>query len=520
MPLQNNSYTSLIINTRNEILQLVDALLKVSMQLLSNENQTLFPLLIDDVKNIHKSNLLLFHMLETQLADDAIKKISHDKNGSLQLTTIRHDLRNPINAICGYAEIILEDLEKIEAAELTPLLHQIITLTHEITENVQKLQLPKEAVPHEEVVDTYSELTKLYRNFETDIPPLEYHQLKENFSILVVDDSQDNCHILETYLHHDGYKNITLAFDGTQALQKLEKEEFNLLLLDIGMPGISGIDVLVKTRNLIQQRKLMVLMISGADTMEKAIQCIKLGAEDFLLKPFNKDMLRVRVGSCLEKRWFFIKEAIHQKQIEAEKQRYEKLLKAVFPPTIVKELSETGEVKARNYTNIAVLFIDVVGFTKYCSQEKPEKVVHQLQELTVLCETVAERHHLQKIKTIGDAFMAVAGMLTSTENPTLDCLMCAQEIISKNSTLSSGWHLHAGINYGAVMGGIIGHQQYLFDVWGDTVNTAARIQGFAKADQIFLSQAAWEKIKELHPCRSLGMINLRGKESMEIFEVL
>ncbi|MFI5343699.1 MAG: adenylate/guanylate cyclase domain-containing protein [Chlamydiales bacterium] len=517
MPLPNQ-WSIKLIDIRDEIQKQVDALLDHSKLMLSDENQVAFPLLMDDVTNIHKSNLLLLDMLTTQLNNEIINEIVAEKNGATRLRTIRHDLRNPINAIYGYAEIVLEDLEKIDAIELTAHLREIVSLTKEIIDNIQKLQLPADKASHDEVLDTYSDLSELDTDFETGVTALEYHLFKEAFSILVVDDSPDNCHILETYLHHGGYINIALAFDGAQALQKLEKEEFDLLLLDIGMPGMSGIDVLVQLRNRIRQRKLMVLMISGADTIDNAIQCIKLGAEDFLVKPFNKEMLRVRVGACLEKKWFINQEALYQKQIKAEKQRYEELLKAVFPPTIVKELSETGEVKARNYTNIAVLFIDVVGFTTYCSHEEPDRVVQQLQELTTLCETVACQYSLQKIKTIGDAFMAVAGMLTFTDNPALDCLNCAQEIISRNSALATGWQLHAGINYGSVMGGIIGHQQYLFDVWGDTVNTAARIQAFAKADKICLSQSAWEKVRDLCPCRSLGQIELKGKKSMEIFE--
>lgn len=517
MPLPND-WSIKLTCIRDEIRKQIDTLLAHSKMMLSDENQKAFPFLMDDVTSIHKSNLLLLNMLVTQLNNDIINEILCEKNGATRLTTIRHDLRNPINAICGYAEIALEDLEKIEAIELTAHLRETLTLAREIIDNIQKLQLPKDQASHVEELDVHADLSKLGKDFEADAAAFEYHQFKETFSILVVDDSPDNCHILETYLHHDEYKNIALAFNGTQALQMLEKEEFDLLLLDIGMPGMSGIDVLVELQNRIHQRKLMVLMISGADTIDNAIQCIKLGAEDFLVKPFNKEMLRVRVNSCLEKKWFINQEALYQKQIKAEKQRYEELLKAVFPPTIVKELSETGEVKARNYANIAVLFIDVVGFTTYCSHEEPDRVVQQLQELTNLCETVACQYRLQKIKTIGDAFMAVAGMLTVTDNPALDCLKCAQEIISKNLALATGWHLHAGINYGSVMGGVIGHQQYLFDVWGDTVNTAARIQGFAKADKICLSQSAWEMVKETSPCRSLGQIELKGKKSMEIFE--
>ncbi len=241
-----------------------------------------------------------------------------------------------------------------------------------------------------------------------------------------------------------------------------------------------------------------------------------MGAEDYLTKPFNFVILRARIGACLEKKRLRDKEALYLQEIEKEKKRADDLLHVILPDEVAHELKTTHHVKPRRHENVAVMFCDIVGFTKYCDQRQPEEVIPALQSLFETFETIASRHEVQKIKTIGDSFMAVAGLLQSVKNPVLNCVQCALEMIKVAQESEALWHMRAGIHVGPVVAGVVGHRQFLFDIWGDTVNIASRIEVSGIPDTIDLSRTAWDKIAEQSIGESLGNVPIKGKGEIEI----
>lgn len=348
---------------------------------------------------------------------------------------------------------------------------------------------------------------------------LNFSGYKEEFTILIADDNEDNRYLLEKQLERVGYKEIKHANDGVEALEIIKKEKVDLLLLDIIMPRMNGYEVLEHLKKDIERQHIMVLMISSSDEFETAVKCIKMGAEDFLQKPFNYELLRVRIRSCLRRKWFLYQEKDYLKSIEVERQRNEELLYAIFPAAIVKKLTEKKQVEPREHSNVAVLFSDVVGFTRYCSLYSPSEVFNNLQELVDIFETISMKYGVQKIKTIGDAFMATAGMFSDgNKEPVLACIHCGLEMIAASKKLAAKWDIRVGIDFGNVVTGIVGHRQYLFDVWGDVVNTASRIQTIAEANTIYLSKSAWETVQSQCVGKSLGDLAIKGKPSMEIFK--
>lgn len=460
-----------------------------------------------DIQKIYKSSLLLKQELIRKLKKETLIQKLHDANFSEYLAKTRHDLRNHLNIIQGYAEIALEEFQKKSKNNLIEQFQEIITLSKQMLNLVDEIRIK----PLQLIILPLSPSTDILKERFID------ENFKKMASILIVDDVKENCQLLKRYLNHIGYKNTAVAKSGFQALSMLKKNKFDLVLLDIDMPGMTGMDILIRLKDDINQRRLMAIMISGSDTMENIIECIKLGAEDFLSKPFNVDILRARVDACIEKKWFIKQETLHQEQLEMERRRYETLLSAVFPTIIVNELAITGKIQAKQYENVAILFADVVNFTTYCDTHELEESMKNIQDFADMCETIAIKYNIQKIKTVGDSFLATAGMLTENVNPVLDCIHCAQELITQSAKLAAKWKLRIGINFGTVIGGIVGHRQYLFDIWGDAVNTAARIQSIAEPGKIFLSKAAWNQVHELSCGRSLGELALKGKAPEEIF---
>lgn len=336
--------------------------------------------------------------------------------------------------------------------------------------------------------------------------------------ILIVDDEPFNVDYLEQELEDLDYDTIA-ATNGQEALVKVVTDCPDVILLDIMMPIMDGFEVLNHLKSDAFTRDIPVIVISAANDLPSVVRGIEMGAEDFLPKPFDPILLRARISASLEKKQWHDREKMYLQQIEKEKARANELLRVILPEAIIDELKRTNRVRPRLFENVVVLFTDVVGFTPYCDTHPLADVVRNLQEMIAAYETAALNHGLQKIKTDGDAFMAVAGLFNDLPNPILSSIQCGWEMIRVAGQLPDPWQVRVGIHVGPVLGAILGHRQYLFDVWGDTVNTAQRIESHGAANAVNLSSAAWQQVMGHMEGESLGMIEVKGKGGMEIYKV-
>jgi adenylate cyclase len=186
-------------------------------------------------------------------------------------------------------------------------------------------------------------------------------------AILVVDDNEDNRYTLVRRLEREGYRDVATAADGREALDRLAAGPFDLVLLDVMMPELDGIETLARIKADPGLRHVPVVMISAATDLERVVRCIELGAEDYLPKPFNRVLLRARVGACLERKRLHDREAAHLAEIEAQRRRADELLHVILPAPAVGELKASGAVRPRRHEDVVVLVADVVGFTAFWS---------------------------------------------------------------------------------------------------------------------------------------------------------
>ena len=339
--------------------------------------------------------------------------------------------------------------------------------------------------------------------------------------ILVVDDIEDNRYTLERRLKRDGYSNINLVDGGQAALDIISQEKFDLILLDLMMPDISGLDVLQSIKTDPINRHIPIIMVTAADEIETAAECIKNGADDYITKPFNATLLRARVTASLEKKKLRDRESAYLNRIESDKQRSQELLRAVVPPSVASELKSAGQVRPRKFDDVAILICDLVGFTKFCGQNPPEYVIQALQEVFETFEGVFNDFGLEKIKTVGDAILAVSGMSNDNiENPVTQTTQCALELrrVANESELS--WGVHVGIHFGTVIAGVVGKQTMQFDILGDTVNLAFNICDLSKENQVLISNDAWMLARNQIKVKSVGIREMKNRNDMEIFECI
>jgi len=317
---------------------------------------------------------------------------------------------------------------------------------------------------------------------------------------------------------------VSLAEDGGQALELLEKSHYapggkpiDLVLLDLKMRNVDGLTVLAEMKKDFGLRSIPVVMVSAHSDVETQVRCIACGADDYLVKPPHPALLEAQVRSCLAKGRLRKQERLLGDQVRASKQRADDLLYNIFPYTVARDLVTTGCFEPRCCDNVAVLFCDVVGFTAYCDSRSPKEVVANLNDLFSAYEDAIEQCGVEKIKTIGDCIMVTAGLMRHFENPVLSCLECGTRMVAAAERSPARWQVRIGIHVGPVVAGMAGRKHYSFDIWGDTVNTAARVQGTADPGAINLSEPAWSHVYKTCHGQSLGIKQLKGKTSMEVF---
>lgn len=337
--------------------------------------------------------------------------------------------------------------------------------------------------------------------------------------ILVVDDIEDNRYTLTRRLRHEGFERIIEAANGREALDKLESESVDLVLLDIMMPEIDGFEVLRRMRVDTRLRDVGVIIISASEELDGIITAVQLGAEDYIPKPFNPILLRARIDASLARKRLRDQEREYLLRIEGERRRADGFLRAILPDEAVRELKATNNVLPRRFTDIAILFCDVVDFTPYCESNSPEVVVEALGRLVHRFEDIAQRRGLEKLKTVGDAFIATAGLLRAVEDPVLACIRAGHDMIEAAGQLEPPWQVRVGIHQGPVVAGIMGRRQFQFDVWGDAVNTAARITAAGQPGAVTVAGETWLLIRRDCRGRSLGIVSLKGKGDVELIEI-
>jgi adenylate cyclase len=334
--------------------------------------------------------------------------------------------------------------------------------------------------------------------------------------ILIVDDEPFNLDVLEQELELLGHKSVR-ATNGDEALVRLSAEKFDLILLDVMMPRLDGYGVLERMKTQAEWRHIPVIMISAVTDMSSVVRCIVNGAADYLPKPFEPVLLEARITACLDRKRLHDREVMHLNTVERERKRAEELLSAILPGTAVTELKTTGRVQPRRFGDVAVLLIDLVDFTAWCHAHSPEQVVANMQRLAEEFEILTDRHRMEKIKTIGDAFMATANLLQPNDDPVMAAVHCALDMMTAARGGPSAWRMRAGIHIGPVVGGVVGRTKFSFDLWGDTVNVAARLCALDAQDSINLSANAFERIRNRCRVHPVGPVPLKGKGDLEVY---
>jgi class 3 adenylate cyclase len=507
--LQDRAAAAWLADLQQELIAPVHALRELAGMLLEDVRADGLPALTAD---LHTIQAVVNH-LEDLVVDLTRSLVRTPRPTPEEMARLRHDARTPLTQILGYCDLWLDEADDADAAAVVrhrPDLEQLRSVGRALLARLDGLRdLDRRPVPTQPGDEMPSAVRAWVDATPAVRPPTAPGRL------LVVDDNAFNRDVLGRRLRRQGHE-VAAAADGPAALEQLRAGDFDVVLLDVLMPEMSGLEVLCRLRVDDRLRHLPVIMISALTEIESVARCLEAGADDFLARPYNSVILKARIDALLERKRLLDREQEYLRRIETEKVRADSLLHVILPAEAIQELQTTGRVAPRRYEGVAVLFADLVGFTPYCDTHPAEDVVTHLQRLVERFEEVALSCGVQKIKTIGDAFMAAAGLLRPAANPVLDCIRCGQGMIAASQSLPPHWKIRVGVHVGALMGGVVGSRQYLFDVWGDTVNTAARLESHGEPDAITLSREAWERVADTCRGTSRGVIEVKGKGAMEL----
>ena len=482
---------------------------------------------IDDLQRILDASRNL-HRLILSLLDPAT---IHQAGGSADLAEyrrmLRHELRTPINAIKGYGEMLREDaaeggadtlvadLDKLlgEAALLLDRIDGLVTFSGGDAPSPNGADAAAtEMGGSTKMVESLLKAVRPVAAKEADIAAVQPSR------ILVVDDNASNRDLLSRRLQRQGH-TVLQAEDGAIALAVVEKETLDLVLLDLMMPGISGYDVLARLKSDPRFREIPVIMISALTELDSIVRCIEAGADDYLAKPFDPTLLRARVGSSLEKKHLRDREREMVEALRIEKERSEQLLLNILPKEIVTRLNGGETVIANQLSNVTILFADLVAFTKLSSQLSAGDLVRLLNGLFSEFDRLALELGVEKIKTLGDAYMVASGLpepRADHAHAVADMALAMIGVVERmNRELTIPLQMRIGIHSGDVVAGVIGTHKFVYDIWGDAVNIASRMESHSLPNRIQVSAATHRHLLDDFLLEPHGSVDVKGKGPME-----
>ena len=372
--------------------------------------------------------------------------------------------------------------------------------------------------------------------------------LKDVFNVLYVDDEENNLNSFRAALRRN--YNIYTALSGEQGIEILSKTDIHVIVTDQRMPHMTGVQFL---QHIPDAQENVKIILTGFSDMESIIEAINTGkVYRYITKPWDKDELKITIDNAIEtvmlrrdkkhligelqehneqleeKVRLRTKEIEKQKQIiETAKLQSDSLLLNILPAEIADELKQFGKSYARKHEQVSVLFADIKGFTFIAEQLTPVKLVTQLDEVFGAFDNIIAKYGMEKIKTIGDAYMCASGLpLADNENAiksvkaALDMQQYIKEFGAANKIQNlPNFEIRVGIHTGPLVAGVVGLKKFAYDIWGDAVNLASQMEQHSEVGKVNISGETYALVKDVFNCTHRGKIEAKSKGQVDMYFV-
>jgi len=372
--------------------------------------------------------------------------------------------------------------------------------------------------------------------------------LKDVFNVLYVDDEENNLNSFRAALRRN--YNIYTALSGEEGMDILSKNDIHVVVTDQRMPNMTGVQFL---QHIPPEKDNIRIILTGFSDIESIIEAINTGmVYRYITKPWDKDELKITIDNAIEtimlrrnnkhlieelkeyneqleeKVLLRTKEIEKQKEIiEAAKLQSDSLLLNILPGEIADELKKFGKSYARKHDQVSVLFADIKGFTSIAEKLTPVKLVTQLDEVFGAFDNIIAKHGMEKIKTIGDAYMCACGLpLADNENAiksvnaALDMQQFIKEFGAANKIQNLPvFEIRIGIHTGPLVAGVVGLKKFAYDIWGDAVNLASQMEQHSEPGKVNISGETYSLVKNSFNCTYRGKIETKSKGEVDMYFV-
>ena len=372
--------------------------------------------------------------------------------------------------------------------------------------------------------------------------------LKDVFNVLYVDDEENNLNSFRAALRRN--YNIYTALSGEEGMDILSKNDIHVVVTDQRMPNMTGVQFL---QHIPPEKDNIRIILTGFSDIESIIEAINTGmVYRYITKPWDKDELKITIDNAIEtimlrrnnkhlieelkeyneqleeKVLLRTKEIEKQKEIiEAAKLQSDSLLLNILPGEIADELKKFGKSYARKHDQVSVLFADIKGFTSIAEKLTPVKLVTQLDEVFGAFDNIIAKHGMEKIKTIGDAYMCACGLpLADNENAiksvnaALDMQQFIKEFGAANKIQNLPvFEIRIGIHTGPIVAGVVGLKKFAYDIWGDAVNLASQMEQHSEPGKVNISGETYSLVKNYFNCTYRGKIETKSKGEVDMYFV-
>lgn len=330
-------------------------------------------------------------------------------------------------------------------------------------------------------------------------------------NILLLDQVETNITGLKTILTNGG-NNLIITRTVDDAIEEINNREIGILLVNISNDTAKSFKQLDKLRKCKNENNFYTLLICSNEMSQgNIVKGFEKGAVDYIKYPFNPNLVQAKIN---------VFKTLYFKDI-----RINQLLKNIFPQNVLDSLNTVGKFSPKRIDEGSVLFTDFVAFSKIAKNTKPLNLIKKLERYFNKFDEITERYQLEKIKTIGDSYMALGGVTENLPNPSVRACLAALEmrdyiINDGNYSRAMGeefWNIRIGIHSGPLVAGIIGNQKMSFDVWGDTVNIAARAEQNSKTNSITITDKVASHVTSYFNLIHRGEIIIKYGDAVDMY---
>jgi class 3 adenylate cyclase/DNA-binding NarL/FixJ family response regulator len=396
----------------------------------------------------------------------------------------------------------------------------------------------------------------------------------EKINIVFAEDSPVQGVVLKRLLVEQGY-TVHWGRNGKEGLDLVNKIRPSLVISDVEMPDMNGFQLCAQIKQNIQLKHIPVIICSSLSNPEDILTGIEVGADGYVTKPYDKKFLMYRVKALLEnpirvkdeskvdvlelnyanKKFNIKADGYHilnmllstyentvkqyndlfNAQLELKKlnqkldlsyKESERLLVNILPVKIADQLKKFGAVQPVSFSSATVLFTDIKGFTKMSENLSAKELTVHLDISFNIFDNIIDKYNLEKIKTIGDAYMCAGGVPEPSNTHVVDTILAGLEIqkIAKSmfpdtTEQPNFWNIRLGISTGPVVAGVIGSKKFTYDLWGDTVNTASRMESSGEPGKVNISSFTWETAKYFFSTTYRGKLPAKNKGDIDMYFV-